>query len=207
MTWSKRAFDLCLSVLLMLVLFPVVLCLALVLLIRQGRPIFYVSERMQTNEVGFNLIKFRTMTDVATDSGVSGGDKSARITPMGAFLRRYRLDETPQLWNIFKGDISFVGPRPPLRRYVEQFPDLYREVLRNRPGVTGLATVVFHRHEEALLAPCKNSAETEAVYVTRCVPRKAKLDLIYQDKRSFCLDLVLMLKTVVRRTPIPRSRR
>ena len=206
MTWSKRAFDLCLSVLLMLVLSPVVLCLALVLLIRQGRPIFYVSERMQTNEVGFDLIKFRTMTDVATDSGVSGGDKSARITPMGAFLRRYRLDETPQLWNIFKGDISFVGPRPPLRRYVEQFPDLYREVLRNRPGVTGLATVVFHRHEEALLAPCKNSVETEAVYVTRCVPRKAKLDLIYQDKRSFCLDLVLMMKTVVRRTPIRRSR-
>ena len=102
----------------------------------------------------------------------------------GRFLRRSRLDEVPQLWNVLKGDMSFVGPRPPLRLYVERFPELYAKVLQSRPGVTGLATLVFHRHEEKLLAACRSAAETDAVYARRCVPRKARIDLIYQNMLS-----------------------
>jgi lipopolysaccharide/colanic/teichoic acid biosynthesis glycosyltransferase len=134
----------------------------------------------------------------STDSGVSGGDKTARITRTGTFLRRHRLDEIPQLWNVLRGDISFVGPRPPLRSYVEQFPDIYREVLKSRPGITGMATLTFHRTEERLLADCKTAAETEAVYIRRCVPRKARLDLIYARRRTVCSDLKLMFATVFR---------
>ena len=115
---------------------------------------------MRSVDQGFRLLKFRTMHVAADSGGVSGGDKQTRITPMGRFLRRTRLDELPQLWNILRGDISFVGPRPPLRRYVDSHPDLYARVLACRPGVTGLATVIFHRTEERLLAPCKTPQET-----------------------------------------------
>ena len=87
---------------------------------------------------------------------------------------------------------------PPLRLYVERFPELYAQVLQSRPGITGLATLVFHRHEEAILARCASAAETDAVYSRRCVPRKARIDLIYQRKRTIWLDFSLMAQTVGR---------
>ena len=198
MTWSKRIMDVSVALLLVVLLSPFVLGLVVWLLIHEGRPILYVSERMKTPTQGFLLWKFRTMTVVDTDSGVSGGDKANRITKTGAFLRKYRLDELPQLWNVLRGDISFVGPRPPLRRYVERFPGTYAKVLRSRPGITGLATLVYHRHEETLLAKCRTPQQTEAVYERRCVPQKARLDLIYQQRRNVCLDALLMAKTVFR---------
>ncbi|RME18413.1 MAG: sugar transferase, partial [Alphaproteobacteria bacterium] len=113
-----------------------------------------------------------------------------------------RLDELPQLWNVLRGDISFVGPRPPDPRYVEMFPELYAEVLKSRPGVTGLATLAYHETEERLLAACKTPQQTEKVYVERCVPRKARLDLIYGRNQTLCFDILLMLHTVFRRLPL-----
>lgn len=202
MTLSKRILDILAALFLGLLLSPLILWVMALILLRDGRPVLYISERMKTGSEGFALWKFRTMTVVERDSGVSGGDKAARITKTGAFLRNYRLDELPQLWNVLRGDISFVGPRPPLRRYVEQFPDLYNQVLKSRPGITGLATLVYHRHEEMLLAACKTSEDTEEVYVRRCVPQKARLDLIYRRRRSLCFDVLLMLKTVFRRIRI-----
>jgi len=195
---AKRLLDLCLAGLLSLVLSPVVLVVSLVILLRDGAPVFYVSERMKAPGQPFRLWKFRTMTTDRADSGVSGGDKVARITATGRFLRRTRLDELPQLWNVLKGDMSFVGPRPPLRSYVERFPDVYDEVLKARPGITGLATLYYHRHEERLLAPCENAEETDAVYARACVPRKARLDLIYLQRRSLVMDLRLMWMTAAR---------
>lgn len=195
MTWGKRLFDLGLALLLSAVLAVPFALLLLVLLIRDGRPVFYVAERMKAPGVPFRLWKLRTMTVARQDSGVSGGDKSARITPTGRFLRATRLDEVPQLWNVIRGDMSFVGPRPPLRLYVERFPRLYAEVLQSRPGITGLASLHFHRHEEYLLSRCGTAEETDAVYARRCVPRKAALDLIYQRNQSVCFDLVLLWRT------------
>ncbi len=199
MTPGKRLFDLAFAALLVAVLALPFALLLLVLLWRQGLPLFYVSERMNTPTRGFALWKLRTMSPVASDSGVSGGDKAARITPLGRFLRRTRLDEVPQLWNILNGDISFVGPRPPLRRYVEMFPVLYGQVLRSRPGVTGLATLHIHQYEARVLAGCTTPEETEAAYVSRCIPRKARLDLIYQNRWSLCLDIWLILQTALGR--------
>ncbi|MDU8929430.1 sugar transferase [Alisedimentitalea sp. MJ-SS2] len=204
MTPQKRLFDLVLALVLILLLSPVIVIIALLILIRDGRPVFYVSERMKAVGQPFMLWKFRTMRTVARDSGVSGGDKTDRITANGRFLRRTRLDELPQLLNILRGDISFVGPRPPLRRYVEDFPDLYGPVLQSRPGVTGLATLIYHRTEERLLAACSTAEETEAVYRNRCVPAKARLDMIYARNQSVCFDAVLMLATVFRRLPLRR---
>lgn len=196
MTWRKRIFDLFFASLLVVILGPVILFLMALILMRQGRPLFYVAERMKTPDQAFGLWKFRTMTVVESDSGVSGADKTGRITPLGAKLRATRLDEFPQLWNILRGDLSFVGPRAPLREYVEQFPDIYAKVLKSRPGVTGLATIRFHKHEERLLARCSTAAETDDIYSRICVPRKARLDLIYQRHQSTCYDLYLVFQTI-----------
>ena len=198
MTLSKRLLDLILALLLVAILALPFGLLVLVLLWSEGRPVFYVAERMRAPGQPFLLWKLRTMSVVAPEVGVSGGNKSSRITAPGRFLRRSRLDEVPQLWNVIRGDMSFVGPRPPLRLYVERYPDLYAQVLRSRPGITGLATLTFHRHEERLLADCTSTSETDAVYARRCVPRKARIDLIYQQRRSISMDLGLMLRTLTR---------
>ncbi|KMK65395.1 sugar transferase [Puniceibacterium sp. IMCC21224] len=199
MTPAKRAFDLILAVGLSVLLSPLIIGVALTVLIRDGRPVFYRSERMKTPDTGFLLWKFRTMRTVDNDAGVSGGDKVNRITRTGHTLRRCRLDEMPQLWNILRGDISFVGPRPPLRCYVEKYPEIYHEVLRSRPGITGLATIIFHRREEVLLTGCRTPEDTEEVYCRQCIPRKARLDLIYAGQRTVCKDFKLMWATILKR--------
>lgn len=196
MTLSKRLFDLFFVTLLLVLLGPILLGLLIWLLIKEGRPIFYVAERMRGPDRGFNLWKLRTMTVVDEDAGVSGGDKEARITKTGAWLRSKRLDEFPQLWNILKGDLSFVGPRPPLREYVERYPEIYNEVLKSRPGVTGLASIVYHKHEDLLLRRCETPEETDAVYTRACIPRKARLDLIYQRHQSIWYDFDLVFQTI-----------
>jgi lipopolysaccharide/colanic/teichoic acid biosynthesis glycosyltransferase len=194
----KRIFDLAAVVFLGSLLLLPFSALLVYLLIREGRPVFYVSDRMRAPDRPFRLWKLRTMRPSFVDFGVSGGDKVNRVTPMGAWLRKYRADEIPQLWNVLKGDMSFVGPRPPLPIYVQRFPDLYANVLRSRPGVTGLATLHYHRHEHRLLRTCGTAEETDHVYSTRCVPRKAALDLIYQRRRHLCMDIALMVETVRR---------
>ncbi|WP_299152890.1 sugar transferase [uncultured Tateyamaria sp.] len=198
MTWRKRLFDLFFASLLVVILGPVILYLMWVIWRQQGRPIFYVAKRMKTPTQSFGLWKFRTMSVINKNEnkGVSGGDKTGRITPLGAKLRARRLDEFPQLWNILRGDLSFVGPRPPLREYVEQFPDTYAAVLQSRPGVTGLASVVMHGHEEKLLARCKTPEETDALYARICVSRKARLDMIYQRDQSTCYDFSIVFQTI-----------
>ena len=197
----KRAFDIALSLLLMTLLAPLVGLLALWMLIKRDLPIFYISERMRDVDRPFPLVKFRTMRPPRPEevnTGVSGGDKSDRVTRLGHVLRRYRLDEVPQLWNILMGDMSFVGPRPPLRRYTESHKELYRQVLRSKPGVTGLASLVIHRQEQAVLSQARTPEETEEIYVRRFVPRKARLDLIYQRNANLCYDVVLLWETAAR---------
>lgn len=196
MTWRKRLFDLFFASLLVVILGPIILWMIVHILRKQGRPLFYPAERMKTPTQPFTLWKFRTMTVVDRDEGVSGAHKAGRVTPTGRWLRAKRLDEFPQLWNILRGDLSFVGPRPPLRQYVEQFPEIYSEVLQSRPGVTGLATIRFHKHEERLLARCETAAQTNDIYCRICIPRKAHFDLIYQRNQSTCYDFDLVFQTI-----------
>lgn len=199
MTPGKRLLDLAMASVLLAVLSPVLLLVALVLLRREGRPVLYVSERMKAPGEPFRLLKFRTMRPGADRAeGVTGGDKADRMSPLHRLLRRTRADELPQLWNVVRGDLSLVGPRPPLRRYVEEYPHLYAVVLRSRPGITGLATLRFHAREEAILAACRTPEETDRAYRRRCIPRKARLDLIYQRHRTLCWDLLLIAETARR---------
>ncbi|MDB6452680.1 sugar transferase [Falsirhodobacter sp. 20TX0035] len=199
MTRRKRLFDLALVLMLVAVLAVPFGILCLALLVLEGRPLFYVAERMKAPGQPFALWKLRTMRPAGPgEAGVSGGDKADRISPLGQILRKTRADEIPQLWNVLRGDMSFVGPRPPLRQYVERFPNLYAQVLRSRPGITGLASLYIHRFEERILSACTTPEETDAVYCRRSIPRKARLDLIYQRHAGLRLDMALMAATLQR---------
>ncbi|MDF1726176.1 MAG: sugar transferase [Sulfitobacter sp.] len=194
---GKRIFDLTLALLLCLVLaLPFALLLGWVWL-RQGRPLFFGSRRMCAPDRSFTLWKLRTKTPGSNDGRATTAQKDSAVTPTGNWLRRTRLDEIPQLWNVLRGEMSFVGPRPPLPRYVARHPTLYARVLRNRPGITGLATLTFHRHEARLMARAlHDGAGAEGLYERSCIPRKARLDLIYQRHASLGLDLRLLLLTL-----------
>lgn len=194
---SKRLFDLLLASVLLVPLLPVMAVIACAIAVVDGAPIFYRSERMRSSQRSFSLLKFRTMQVSENDYGVTGGDKSKRITRLGGVLRQRRLDELPQLFNILAGDMSFVGPRPPLRQYVRRFPDLYADVLKSRPGVTGLASLIYSRHENLLLSRCVSAEATDKTYSSCCIPTKARIDLIYQRERSMCLDIKIIFKTAI----------
>lgn len=196
----KRLFDIVIATVVLFLSLPVIAVVCAAILLREGRPVFYISERMQTPDTPFQLIKFRTMTNAApqANTGVTGGDKADRITPVGRVLRRFRLDEVPQLINVLRGDMSLVGPRPPLRQYTDAFPELYSRVLQCKPGITGLATLHYHRHEERLIAAASSAKETQTIYTTRCIPRKAKLDLIYARHASVCYDLRILWQSFLR---------
>lgn len=194
---SKRLFDIVLALVLLVPLSFVIAGFALLLLVVQGRPIFYAAPRMVTPTRAFTHLKFRTMLRQEGDFGVTGAHKAWRITPLGHFMRRTRIDELPQLFNILKGDMSFVGPRPTIREYVDRYPTVYGQVLKSRPGVTGLATLIYHRHEDKILRRCKSARATEAAYAGRCLPTKMKIDLIYQKNRTLGLDLWILWRTIL----------
>ena len=193
---AKRALDLALAIPAAVLAVPVLAVLLPAMWVAQGKPLIYASERMRAPGLPFRLLKLRTMRPAPSNGGVSGGDKAARITPMGRWLRRWRFDEIPQLVNVLRGDMSVVGPRPPLRQYTEAFPALYAEVLAMPPGVTGLATLIYHAHEERLLSRSASPEETHAIYARACVPRKARLDVIYRERWSPCLDLWILARTL-----------
>lgn len=203
---GKRVFDFGFASVLLVPILLILTVLWIAMRLRGDRGAFlYISERMKTVDRPFMLYKIRTMEveEGPKNYGVAGGDKAHRISPFGRFLRKTRLDELPQIFNILKGDISFVGPRPPDRIYVEACPDVYRQVLRDRPGVTGLATIFFHTHEEYIVARCKTPAETDAVYKRRCIPRKAGLDFLYHRNKTLCLDVYIIYLTAAKLLPIP----
>lgn len=192
---NKRILDLVLVVILSAILVVPFSILLIVMIFKDGFPLFYVAKRMKGIGQPFCLWKLRTMTVSDAEIGVSGGDKVWRITPLGAFIRRARMDEVPQLWNVLKGDMSFVGPRPPLPEYVERFPEIYVKVLKSPTGITGLASLKYHGVEERILAACQTAEETDRAYAEICVPAKARLDLLYQKNWSICLDLKLIWET------------
>ena len=195
--------SICIDQVIALVLLPIILlALALlypIVLISQGRPFIFGAERMRGPGDAFMLYKIRTMhpPDPMGEQSILGGDLSSRVTGIGAVLRKSRLDELPQILNVLRGDIRFIGPRPPLRKYVQMYPDLYARVLADTlPGITGLATVTVHAREERILARCRTAEETDAVYRALCIPIKARLDLMYRDNRGPMLNLLILYRTV-----------
>ena len=208
---AKRILDITIVMLGALPVLLVTMVLAAIIAL-DGKSPFYLQKRVGRNGRVFYMYKLRSMV-VDADSRLEAYlasnpearaewnhaqklRRDPRITAVGRLIRKTSLDELPQLFNILVGNMSFVGPRPPLRLYVEDFPHTYARVLRNRPGVTGLASLHFHEHEARLLASCQTAKETDRVYRRRCIPRKARLDLIYQKHRNICFDLLILFKTL-----------
>jgi len=210
MTRAKRAFDLGFLLLSLPLMVPLAAIVTLLHLFMEGRPLIYRALRVGQDGQPFHQFKFRTLrAEKRSDQGVSGGYKTQAISRFAQGLRRCRLDELPQLVNILRGEMSWVGPRPPDPTHVAARPDHFARVLQSRPGLTGLATLLLHRYEDRLLRDCQSHQETEAVYLRRCLPKKLKLDLIYQRRLAkagaIWVDLWLISKSVaaVLRRPEP----
>ncbi len=198
---SKRIFDVSLVLLTAPLTLPLGLVVSGLVLLKEGRPLFFAARRAGHHCVEFKALKFRTMrTGHGEIGGVSGGHKSDLISPFSARLRKLRLDELPQLLNVLRGEMSLIGPRPTDPRYVALFPELYAKIYETKPGLTGLATLHMHRFEDRILGACRTAEETEQVYCRRCIPRKARFDLIYSDyirkNGAFCFDIAILFRTL-----------
>ncbi len=177
-----------------LILFmPVMLILAfLIKFTMPGAPVLFRQKRVGQYGRIFTLVKFRTMIPSHSGSSVSVAGES-RITPLGAVLRRHKLDELPELWNVLRGDMSFVGPRPDVPGYADRLTGSDRDILKLKPGITGPATLKY-RNEEELLAsqPDPRSYNDEVIF-----PDKVRINLSYLSNRSFMGDLRIILDTLL----------
>ena len=187
-------FDITFASLGLLLLSPLLIIVSGIILIFDGRPIFFRQTRVGINGADFILNKFRTMNVVreAASGAFDAGDTS-RITKIGAFLRKTKLDELPQLWNVFKGDMSLVGPRPEVRKWVDAYPERWAKVLTVKPGITDPASI-YYRNEEELLAQADDPV---ACYRDQILPHKLDLYEEYVMTRTFLGDIVLIFKTIM----------
>lgn len=189
----RRALDLAASLAGLVILSPLFALIAVGIKLDSPGPVFYWSQRVGKGGRPFQLYKFRSMVADADRRGPGitvAGDP--RITRVGRFLRRTKLDELPQLINVLKGDMSLVGPRPEDPRYVALYTPEQRRVLAVRPGITSAASLTY-RHEEQLLS----GGDWETVYRTRVLPDKLAIDLAYLEHRTLASDLKLILRTIV----------
>jgi lipopolysaccharide/colanic/teichoic acid biosynthesis glycosyltransferase len=191
---GKRLFDLLLALVLLILSSPVMLAVALVVRVTSKGPIFYRQWRVGREGREFQLFKFRTMTHAPEQQGPSvTRAKDPRITGAGRMLRKWKLDELPQLFNVVRGDMSFVGPRPDVSQYLECLDDAQKQILHLRPGITGSATLRY-RNEEQLLSQVP-AGKLEYFYCTQVLPEKVRLDLDYARTAGFISDLTILLRT------------
>jgi lipopolysaccharide/colanic/teichoic acid biosynthesis glycosyltransferase len=190
----KWVFDRSVSVIALILLLPLFLVIALWVTLDSRGGVFFVQQRVGRKGKPFGLIKFRTMRPKAEESGKLTVGKDRRITRAGEFLRKYKLDELPQLWNVLVGDMSFVGPRPEVPEYVELYDPEQREVLSVRPGITDEASIAYFDESELLA----NSPNPEETYVREIMPEKLNINLAYLKRRNFFSDLVVIFRTVGR---------
>ncbi len=192
MTVLCRAFNFISAAAGLVTLTPVLLLIAIAVKWDDAGPVFYVQTRIGRNFQPFRLVKFRTMTVGADQSGLLTAPADQRVTRCGRWLRRSKLDELPQLWNVLRGEMQLVGPRPEVGRYVEQFRAEYSALLTEPPGITDPASLAF-RHEEQLFAP----VAMERQYVSEILLRKLSLSLDYQRRRGLASDLGILMKTIL----------
>jgi lipopolysaccharide/colanic/teichoic acid biosynthesis glycosyltransferase len=188
----KRCLDLAVASLLLLALFPLLLIIALIVAATSGRPVIYRANRVGRGGKSFVILKFRTMKPGAVGPAITGRE-DPRITPVGAVLRRTKLDELPQLVNVLRGEMSLVGPRPEDPRFVAVYTPEQREVLTIRPGITSPAAI-HYRDEETLLKA--GDLNFEEVYATTIMPAKLALDLDYVRRRNFWWDVAILVQSL-----------
>jgi len=191
----KRLFDIIFSLIVLFTLLPVFIVVAVLIGVDSKGGVFFKQIRVGKNNVDFFLYKFRTMSVGSDKKGqITIGNNDGRITKVGSLLRKYKLDEFPQLLNILNGEMSIVGPRPEVRKYVELYTKEQLNVLSVKPGLTDYASLEYINESEIL----GNSEDPNQTYINEIMPLKLKLNLKYISKISFITDLSLIFKTIIR---------
>lgn len=194
----KRLFDLCGSLVLTVLLSPVMLVIAILIKAEDGGTVFFRQERVTTYGRVFRIFKFRTMIVDADKKGpLVTGKADSRITKVGSKLRHLRLDELPQVLNIVTGDMSFVGTRPEVKKYVEQYTEEMKATLLLPAGVTSLASIAFKEEDEMIAHYAELGESTDEAYRNHILPRKMRYNLDYLKKAGVAQDLRIMIKTVL----------
>lgn len=188
----KRLFDIFASGLGLIALSPLFVVLAVWIKCDSRGPVFYRQTRVGKDNKDFRLFKFRSMRPDSDKLGlITVGGRDPRVTRSGYYIRKYKLDEFPQLINVFRGDMSLVGPRPEVRKYVDMYSPEQMRVLSVRPGITSLASIRYRNENEILAA----SADPDKTYIEQVMPDKLAIDLEYVDRATLLNDIKLILST------------
>ena len=190
----KRLFDILFSLIVLTIGLPFALIIALLIVTDSKGRVLYKQSRVGRNNVDFQLYKFRTMcTGADKGSLITVGGDDARITKVGRFLRKFKIDEFPQFLNILKGEMSIVGPRPEVRKYVDMYTPEQMRVLSVRPGLTDYASIRYVNENELLAT----SPDPEKTYIEEIMPDKLNLNLKYIDEQSIWVDMKIMMQTLI----------
>lgn len=192
----KRIFDVVASGAALILLAPFLLIVMVAIRLDSPGTIYFRQTRFGRNSVPFTIYKFRSMISFAPrgDMPEITSAEDPRITRIGKFIRKYKIDELPQIWNVLKGDMSVVGPRPEVPKFVKAFERDYKEILKVRPGLTDLSSIEYFDEESAL----KGQTDVERYYIEKILPKKMELANKYVEERSFMLDIRIIFKTLAR---------
>lgn len=189
-----RLFDICLSAFGLMILSPLFIIVTIWIIIDSRGPVLYKQQRVGRFGVDFTLLKFRSMRVNADKAGLlTVGGRDNRITNAGYYLRKFKLDELPQLFNVLAGDMSLVGPRPEVRKYVQLYNDEQKKVLQVRPGITDLASIAY-KNENELLA---QSEDPEKTYINEVMPEKLRLNQQFIENPTIKNYFTIIFKTVI----------
>ena len=191
----KRAFDFLFSLFILVLFFPIGFVISILILFSSPGGIFYMQERIGRQGLPFKLYKFRSMRIDADQSGkLTVGMKDPRITQVGIFIRKYKLDEFPQFINVLRGEMSIVGPRPEVREFVALYTDTQKKVLEVKPGITDYASIEYFNENELLAA----SDDPKKTYIEDIMPDKLKINQKYLANSTLSHDLKIIFKTILR---------
>lgn len=195
---TKRIFDILFSTLGLIIFSPLLIILAIWIKLDSPGPVFYRGVRIGENWKTFRIFKFRSMVQSAEKiGGPSTRESDPRLTPSGKFMRKWKLDELPQLINVFLGDMSLVGPRPEVIEYANMYKNDERIVYTVKPGITDYASL-WNSREEEMLSSAKNTEEAEKIYLEKVRPEKVRLQMKYVREKSLITDVKIILKTFKR---------
>ena len=190
---AKRIFDVCLAIIGVIILSPLFIIIIVLILLSSGTPVFYVQNRVGRNGIDFGLLKFRTMFQNSDKLGyLTIGAHDRRITRVGYWLRKYKLDELPQLFNVLWGHMSFVGPRPEVDKYVKLYSEQQRRILSVKPGITDYASIKYINENEILAG----SKDPEKLDINKIIPSKIKYNLTYIDHHDLWVDIKIIFNTL-----------
>jgi lipopolysaccharide/colanic/teichoic acid biosynthesis glycosyltransferase len=192
---NKRVFDIVCSFIGIIILFPFFILISVLIIIDSKGGVFYRQVRVGKNNKDFFLLKFRTMQTGADKKGLlTVGSRDSRVTRIGYYLRKYKLDELPQLFNVLFGSMSLVGPRPEVRKYVDLYTPQQKRVLYVKPGITDFASIEYVNENEILA----KSTNPEQTYINEIMPHKLSLNLKYIEQQGFITDLSIIFRTIAK---------